>query len=159
MDIELKNVENVAGGAGLFTGQYVHTLDPKKRISVPAEWRKVLKSQALCLLANPAAKELIVFTQEDVMKRVEELRGKSLMGDAKSRTLLDVIGQAMQQVTIDPQGRIRINDILMEYAGISNAVEFVGGMNTATLRAAVKGEKKQFIDTAALANAMQELQF
>lgn len=139
-------------------GRHPRSLDPKKRLTIPSVWRDALghdyvyvmpESQNHCLKLIPA----------DLMEaRMDELR-KARLGDKRLNALLDKIGAESEVLEFDVQGRIRIGDRLLAYAGLKGAVVLQGGFRTATIWPAERCAPEAPVDDVGLDAAMDELGF
>ena len=110
-----------------FLGRFLHTLDPKGRISLPAQFRKGRESDPFVLIqTQPEALTLYPddawgSVQEDLldyMKRQPEHRHKVL------RITADAV-----EVVPDKQGRILIPERMRQAAGLTGEAWVVGAIN------------------------------
>jgi MraZ protein len=113
-------------GRGFFTGTYIHSLDAKKRLTVPSEWRDLVdESKRFFLIPSVDAKCLSLYTMQDFEHRLARLRERS-MADPKARLMARILGSQSTFVSWDTAGRIRVKDELLEYAEIADQVAMVG---------------------------------
>lgn len=112
--------------AGVFVNTYVHSLDPKKRLTVPSDWRELVGVPRK-LLVLPGIKEkcLCVYPAREMVPRMEKLRKLSI-ADEKGRRLARTLASLSDLAPWDSQGRVRIKDSLLEYAGLKNQVVLAG---------------------------------
>ncbi|MDH3732244.1 MAG: cell division/cell wall cluster transcriptional repressor MraZ [Gemmatimonadota bacterium] len=110
-----------------FLGRFLHTLDPKGRISLPAQFRRGRESDPFVLIqTQPEALTLYPddawgSVQEDLleyMKRQPEHRHKVL------RITADAV-----EVVPDKQGRILIPERMRQAAGLTTEAWVVGAIN------------------------------
>jgi MraZ protein len=122
-----KGSRSVDGGAGgVFVGRFTHSLDPKRRITIPSDWRELVGvPRRLLVLPGVNDKCLCVYPVHEVMRRRESL-GRLSIADEKGRQFARSLASRSDQVSIDPQGRIRIKDDLLEFAGLTNVVVMSG---------------------------------
>lgn len=107
----------------MLIGEYQHTLDPKKRLAIPAKMRKELGETAVltrglnnCLALYP------LHRWQAITERLSQLPvGK---GDARSFARIMFSGAA--EAELDQLGRILIPEYLKNYAGLKNRVTVVG---------------------------------
>ena len=119
-------IEQEIKGQGRFVGKYLHALDPKKRITIPSQWRAQVGSpNSLYVLPDVDSKSLCVFPASEMKSRIERVRQHS-MGDKVARNFLRIVGPQSDLVSWDTQGRIRVKDELLELAGITEQVQLVG---------------------------------
>lgn len=113
---------------GCFTSDYKHSLDPKKRLTIPSEWREYIgESKEVFILPNTKLGCLRVFTGREMDARLSRLLNVKL-SDEKANMYARVIAANSQRTKWDSQGRIRIKDKLLKQAGLVDDVIFVGSM-------------------------------
>lgn len=111
--------------AGAFTGRFVHTLDGKKRVTIPSDWREAANNPTLFVLPGVDVKCLYVFTAHEMAKRLEKVSAVSVANAKAQKFLRDFFSRA-DRVGLDAQGRIRVKDELLDFAGIINQMVLVG---------------------------------
>jgi MraZ protein len=144
--------ENVS--LGLFVSNYTHSLDPKRRLTIPSDWRtKVGDPPSLYVLPDIHEKCLCAFPAREMIHRLERIRKHSL-ADRSARSFARALAAQSELVAWDAQGRIRIKDELLAYAGIKDKVALVGAFdsfelwNPATLRRAGGMDREKLQDIA-----------
>ena len=111
---------------GVFVGHFTHSLDPKRRLTIPSDWRELAGDQRrLFVLPGIDVKCLYVYPAFEMTRRLERLRKLSI-ADGKGRQFARTLGSRSDWAAWDSQGRIRIKDELLRYAGLENQVELVG---------------------------------
>lgn len=114
------------GLQGVFVSSARHSLDPKKRLTIPSEWRdQVVNPASLYVLPDIHHKCLCVFPAAEMMHRIQSLRQHGVT-DKKARFFARVLGSQSELVTWDSQGRIRIKDDLLGFAQLVDQVLLVG---------------------------------
>ena len=110
----------------MLIGEYKHTLDPKKRLALPAKVRKDLgdvviltKGLDTCLSVYPHAE------WEKVMAKFSQLSE----GQAGTRSFVRMMLAGAVEAEVDDLGRILVPDYLKEYAGLEKDVVVVGIQN------------------------------
>jgi MraZ protein len=113
-----------------FVSTILNKLDAKGRVSVPAEFRKVLAGQGTeglyCIKSISREKSLTGFGNTLLtdlsaqMKPVNPLLNKNYAAQAHG-----MFGQ-VRHLTIDDEGRVRLPDDLIAHCGITERVAFVG---------------------------------
>jgi len=110
----------------MFIGEYLHTVDSKKRLSVPSKFRKLLGKKAIitrgldnCLFLYPVKEWQIL------AKKLSNLP----LTQADARGFVRIMLAGAMDVTIDSLGRILIPDYLKDYAGFSKKVILAGLYN------------------------------
>jgi len=114
---------------GDFTSDFKHALDPKKRLTIPSEWREYIgESKEIFILPNTKQGCLRVFRGKEMDARLSPLLNVKLT-DIRSANYARVIAENSQKTKWDSQGRIRIKDKLLKLAGLDSEVIFVGALN------------------------------
>ena len=105
-------------------GRFDHALDPKKRLTIPSEWRGVMGP---VMYAMPDRKErgLNLYPKAEMDVMLERLRQKALLDPAPNKVYAK-LGAVSQQLSLDVQGRIRICDRLLRFANLTTTVAMVG---------------------------------
>ena len=123
-------LEQEIQGQGVFVSTFTHALDPKKRLTIPSGWRaQVGDPKSLYVLPDVNHKCLRVFPAAEMTRRLDKIRDTSL-SDQKARQFARVIGSRADLVSWDAQGRIRIKDELLSFAGVVDRVILVGTFDT-----------------------------
>ncbi|MDP3785037.1 MAG: division/cell wall cluster transcriptional repressor MraZ [bacterium] len=107
----------------MFIGEYIHNLDTKRRLAVPAKFRRQLGKQAVltrglekCLTLYPLAE------WEKVAGKLSELP----MGQKDTRSFVRFFLSGAAEVELDGLGRVLIPDFLKDYAGLEDEVAITG---------------------------------
>lgn len=110
----------------MLIGEYKHTLDEKKRISLPSKFRSVLGKRLIitqgldnCLFIYP------VKGWEKIASKVGELG----MGQADKRGFNRFFLSGATEINVDSVGRILIPENLKKFANIKIKVVFAGVYN------------------------------
>ena len=113
-----------AGDSGVLVGRHDYALDPKKRLTIPSEWRGAMGS---LMYAIPDLKEkcLNLYPKAEMDVMLERLRQKALL-DPALNVVRRKLGAVTQQLSFDSQGRIRICDRLLRFANLTTTVAMVG---------------------------------
>ena len=123
----------VQAPSGVLVGRFDHALDPKKRLTIPRVWRTALgHPEYIYVFPDPNEECLDLIPREEMDARIEKLR-KAALFDPEMGKVLQAIGEFAEQLEFDVQGRIRIGDKLLKYAGLSGQVAMVGAINRARL--------------------------
>lgn len=111
---------------GSFVGMYNHSLDPKKRITIPSDWREQIgKPESVYVMPSIHSKCLMVCPAVEMARRIEKLRQYSV-ADARARQFARILASQSELIGWDVQGRIRIKDPLLNFAGLSNEIVLTG---------------------------------
>ena len=128
MDEIGKELDAEVKGQGVFVSTFVHSLDPKRRLTIPSEWRTQAGLNGLYVLPDISMKFLCVFPAVEMKQRLLRLR-QHTMADKKARDFARMIGSKSDLVAWDSQGRIRIKDDLLDLAGLADQVTMIGNFS------------------------------
>lgn len=146
-------------GGGPLSGTYEHALDPKRRLTIPSVWREVMASPAyLYVMADPHDACLTIVPPDALQQRLQRLRQQPLFDEGTSEALRDLFENA-EYLAVDVQGRIRIGDELLAFAGLESGVVLRGIGVRIQLWAPARRPRRTGIDSAAIANAAKALGF
>jgi MraZ protein len=107
----------------MLIGEYTHSIDDKKRLSLPAKFRKEIGKNIVITKGLETC--LFVFSKEEwkkVLARLSELS----MGKASSRDFNRFLLAGAVEVEVDAIGRILIPDFLKVFADLKSKVIFAG---------------------------------
>lgn len=107
----------------MFIGEYTYNLDEKKRLSIPAKFRKILGKKAI--LTKGLEECLFLYPQKEWQKLVGKLE-KLPLAQKEARGFLRLILAGATEVEIDNLGRILIPDFLKDYAKLKKKVVIAG---------------------------------
>lgn len=107
----------------MLIGEYLHTLDAKKRLSLPAKFRKevgkkvvVTRGLDACLFMFPQS------TWKEIAGKLQTLP----MGQADTRGIARFILSGATETEVDQAGRILIPEYLKEFADLKSRVVLAG---------------------------------
>ena len=107
----------------MLIGEYTHTLDPKKRLSLPSKWRRELGKKVVltrgldnCLFIYPLKE------WQQITKKVGQLP----LGQADTRGFNRFFLSGAIETEVDAVGRILVPDFLKEFAGLKSKVVLAG---------------------------------
>lgn len=104
----------------MFIGEYHHTIDSKKRVSLPAKFRKDLGEKII--ITKEFEDCLVVYTAKE-WEVISNKLGNLPTGQAEARGYIRFKLAGATEVEIDKLGRILIPDYLAKYVGLKkNAV-------------------------------------
>jgi len=110
----------------MFIGEYTYSIDEKKRLAIPAKFRKALGKKAVitrgidnCLVIYPLSE------WQKLAKKLESLPSSKI--DARGFARLMLAGAV--DVVLDKLGRILIPDYLKNYADLKKNVAILGLSN------------------------------
>lgn len=107
----------------MLIGEYLHTLDSKKRLSLPAKFRKevgrrvvVTRGLDACLFMYPLS----------AWRKIAEKLAALPVGQADTRGLSRFILAGAVEAEVDGAGRILLPEYLKEFAGLKSRVVLAG---------------------------------
>jgi len=107
----------------MLIGEYRHTIDDKRRIALPAKFRKTLGKKVIITRGLDSC--LFAFSESEWNSIVEKLSHLS-MGQADSRAFGRYLFAGAAELSIDSLGRILIPAELYEHAALSGTVVLIG---------------------------------
>lgn len=114
----------------MLIGEHTHTLDTKKRLSLPSKFRKELGKKIILTRGLDAC--VFVYSQKE-WKHFSEKLGELSMGQSDTRAFNRFLLGGAVEVDIDAAGRILIPDFLKDFAGLQTKVIVVGVANRVEL--------------------------
>lgn len=107
----------------MLIGQYTHDLDPKKRLTLPAKWRKDLGKKVI--VTTGLDNSLFVYTEKEWEVIASKLSSMSF-GNQDSRSFNRFMLANAYDMDIDASGRILIPENLKDFAKLTGKVVLVG---------------------------------
>ena len=152
-------LENEVKGQGIFVGKFVHSLDPKRRLTIPSEWRAQVGSpKSLYVLRDVTEQCLFVFPASELQRRIERIRNHSI-ADGKARQFMRMLASESDLVAWDSQGRIRIKDELLNFAGLVDQIVMAGTFTNFELWTPEGWEKVRGAESGGIHEAAQYVGF
>lgn len=110
----------------IFVDTFIHGLDAKKRLTIPADWRSLVgKPEQLFVMPSAVERCLAVYPARTLAARMKKLSELSEV-DTDAQNQLRELSANANLVPWDAQGRIRIKDQLLDYADLKSDVVMVG---------------------------------
>lgn len=107
----------------MFIGEYIHTFDEKKRVSLPSKFRKDLGKKFVLTHGLDAC--LLIYPLK-IWEGMARKLGNLSMGEPTTRGFARFMLAGAVEVQLDSIGRILIPEFLRKYANLSNKVVFAG---------------------------------
>lgn len=107
----------------MLIGEYKHILDDKKRVSLPARFRKEVGKQVV--ITHGLDNCLFIYSIKEWPKITEKLSSLS-MGQSDTRKFSRFMLGGAMVVDVDSLGRILIPDYLKEFASLGEKVAVIG---------------------------------
>ena len=114
--------------AQVYNSTYLHGVDEKRRIQIPAMWRPAEASFQFTLIVWPQRQEgpcLRVLPPKEMAELMGALDAMP-NGDRNKTILKRIIGSESTQVALDKAGRICVPEEMARAAGIDDEVTLVG---------------------------------
>lgn len=110
----------------MLIGEYTHTIDPKKRLSLPSKFRRELGKKVIltrgldnCIFVYPIS----------VWKSISEKLSSLSIGQSDSRGFNRFMFSGAVEADIDTAGRVLIPDFLKNFARLRSKVVLTGVHN------------------------------
>ena len=110
----------------MLIGEYKHTVDDKKRISLPSKFRKEIGKKIV--ITHGLDQCLFAYSMEE-WKKISKKIGELGMGQSDSRGFNRFMLAGASEVAVDSVGRILIPEHLRDFAGVKSKVVFTGVYN------------------------------
>jgi len=107
----------------MLIGEYTHSIDSKKRLSLPSKWRRELGKKLV--VTRGLDNCLFIYPQKEWEKITKKI-GDLPLGQAGTRGFNRFFLSGAVEVEVDSVGRILVPDFLKGFAGLANKVVFAG---------------------------------
>ncbi len=107
----------------MFIGEYTHTMDAKRRVSLPSPFREELGET---VVLTRGLDSCIFLFPEDAWQNIADELASLSFGDADSRGLNRFLLSGAREVSIDKSGRVLVPDFLANFADLGKEVVFTG---------------------------------
>ena len=114
----------------MLIGEYIHTIDDKNRVSLPAKFRKEMGKKVV--ITPGLDKCLFLFTVKEWEKIAEKLSSSSMLQSDMRGFNRFMFGGA-SVLDVDSIGRILIPDFLSSRAGLKEKTVIIGVQNRAEI--------------------------
>ena len=107
----------------MFIGEYIHSIDTKKRVAVPAKFRSELGKKAV--ITRGPDQSLVLYSMDEwnkVASKIAELP----TGQRDMRSFARFFLAGASEVELDNLGRIPIPDFLKSHAELEEEVVIIG---------------------------------
>ncbi|MFH1454985.1 MAG: division/cell wall cluster transcriptional repressor MraZ [bacterium] len=120
-DRDLHKINNLS--KNMLIGEYIHTLDDKKRVSLPVKFRKEVGKKIIVTAGLDNC--LWIFTLAQWKKISEKLSNFSML-QADNRSFNRYMFGSATEVEVDTIGRILLPEFLVSRASLKNKIAVVG---------------------------------
>ena len=107
----------------MLIGEYKHTLDPKKRLSLPSKWRKELGKK---LVVTRGLDNCLFVYPLNEWQKISEKVSQLPLGQADTRGFNRFFLSGAVEVEVDSVGRILVPDFLKDFANLGTNVVLAG---------------------------------
>ena len=107
----------------MLIGQYSHTLDVKKRLSLPSKFKKVLGEKVVITRGLDSCLFLFTISEWEIIAK--KLTSQSV-GSREARDLNRFFLSGAVEVDVDSAGRVLVPDFLRSFASLENKVVLAG---------------------------------
>lgn len=114
----------------MLIGEYIHSIDDKNRVSLPARFRAKLGKK---LVLAPGLDNSVFMFSDKEWEKISNKLGENSMLQADNRSFNRFMFGGAFEVGVDGAGRILIPDFLKERAGLSGKVAIIGVQNRAEI--------------------------
>ena len=137
----------------MFVGKYYNSTDSKFRLIVPAKFRDDLEGR--CIIAKSLDKCLTIYPRKQWEKFVEEKLDILPTGNPQARKLKRHFYSSAAECDVDKQGRLKLPQDLVNYAGIEKELVTVGSNRTIEVWSKEEWDKQLDEETGELMNASE----
>lgn len=110
----------------MLIGEYTHTIDTKKRLSLPSKWRQELGKTVVITRGLEGCVTMYTLTE---WEKVSAMFSNSPFANADARGFARYFLSAATEVDVDAAGRILVPDVLRKFAELDTKVVFAGVHN------------------------------
>lgn len=110
----------------MFIGEYIHTIDHKRRLAIPSKFRKSLGEKAV--IAQGLDNCLVIYPVEEWQKKASKLENLP-DSQVSARTFSRIILSGAAEAELDNLGRVLIPEHLRKYAFLKKSVAILGLSN------------------------------
>jgi len=122
-------IAGVSGGQAPFMGRHVHNLDPKKRLTIPSVWRDLAGDQKSLYLMPGIERPCLMLLPPSVMAQLMRRMEGLQLSDPQEMELMLTVASESDHLSFDAQGRVRVNDEHLAFAGLEGEVVLAGAFN------------------------------
>lgn len=110
----------------MLIGEYIHSIDAKKRLSIPSKLRKELGKASV--ITKGLDNCLYIYPSKEWKILADKLSGLS-SGQSGTRSFVRLMLSGASEVETDKLGRALVPDYLKKYAGLKKEVVIIGLYN------------------------------
>jgi MraZ protein len=156
VDMERDSVGQPIAGAA-FMSSVTHSLDPRRRLTIPAGWRDVMGGpRYVYVMPDPVLRCLNLLPVNVLSEMLPKPKDVGLFNSGVDAAFA-ALSKHAEHLPLDVQGRIRIRDGLLDWAGLHDKVVLVGMNFKIQLWAPENYPSSEGVDQAELAAALKAL--
>lgn len=118
-----KDVASQENKGEMFIGEYLHSLDEKGRLAIPARFRSSLQHGGVITKGLDGC--LVLYTKEEWRRLATRLSALP-MNKSNTRAFARLMLAGAMDVLLDRQGRVVVPEYLRQYAGLIRRVVVAG---------------------------------
>ncbi len=107
----------------MLIGEYTHTIDSKKRVSLPTKFRSVMGKK---IIMTKGTDNCVYVYPMSEWKKVSAKLSSLLMGPTDQRKFKRLMTTGAAEISVDSIGRVLIPDFLKIFAKLKTRVVFTG---------------------------------
>ncbi|MFN2508464.1 MAG: division/cell wall cluster transcriptional repressor MraZ [Chthoniobacterales bacterium] len=130
-----------------YAGEFRHSLDEKKRITIPARWRRG-DSEDFIILPEPQQQYLLVMSQEEFARMSAAVESDPAVAPRERRVFSRQLHARAQHGSSDKQGRLVLPDDVCKQLDLKGEVALVGGRGRFEIWNLQKWKRSQQEETA-----------
>jgi MraZ protein len=116
---------------GMFVGEFRHNLDEKGRLTIPSTWRPgISDSEGNHFLALPSPDGYITVYPPKKIAQLEASIAQISLGDREGQQAVEELMASAHSFSCDKQGRIILNQKLIDFSGIEKGAVLLGKLST-----------------------------
>ena len=142
--------------SGFYVGEFVHNLDAKGRLTIPAKWR-FHGDEADVYLGLPNPGGFITVYPPEMIRKLREQVSQISLGDAEGQQTLMLISRLSHSFGCDKSGRINLNDRLREHAGLDRECVLVGNFSFFSIWSRERFDAMQRTESGSMHEAILKL--
>lgn len=140
----------------LFLNQYIHSLDDKGRLTIPAAYRAAFKDGLVITRAQKP--HLIIFTLEGWEELAQRFKGKPVFTHERLANLRRLVFSNAVRTALDTHGRVRIPEHLLAHAQIEDRAVLAGaGDHVEVWSPPLWQQKQEELNTIPLSDEQEDM--
>ena len=109
-----------------FAGEFFHSIDEKKRITIPSDWRRA-EPQDFIILPEPGRQVLLVMSPEEFAETSARVEAEPTVSARDRRIFSRQLHARAKHGASDRQGRLVLPEDFCKELGLKGEIALVGG--------------------------------